>query len=89
VKSADLGRAQRTKGAAFTLLVKMGAGKLREAATYPVDAHGLMLNAIVCAADIQNRDGGTRLMAPWFGLFLFLLNIYADGGDQGADFRTR
>jgi transposase len=43
--------------------------------------------AIVHAADIQDRDGGVMLMASLFGLFPFLLKIYADGGYQGPIFQ--
>src|SRR2546429_608961 len=38
-----------------------------------VDAQGLMLQAIVHAADIQDRDGGAMLLAALFGMFPFLL----------------
>src|SRR3954467_1211027 len=41
---------------------------------------GLLLAAIVHAADIQDRDGGVLLMATLFGRHLFLLKLYADGG---------
>ena len=41
------------------------------------------MQAIVHAADIQDRDGGVLLMATLFGLFPFLLKLYADGGYQG------
>jgi len=47
-----------------------------------------MLQAIVHAADIQDRDGGAMLMATLFGLFPFLLKLYADGGYQAAEFRN-
>ena len=52
-----------------------------------VDMTGLMLHAIVHAADIQDRDGGLLLMATLFGMFPFLLKLYADGGYQGPEFR--
>jgi transposase len=45
------------------------------------------MHAIVHAADIQDRDGGVLLMATLFGLYPFLLNLYADGGYQGAGFQ--
>ena len=47
-----------------------------------------MLHAIVNAADIQDRDGGALLMATLFGLYPFLLKLYADGGYQGPVFRA-
>ena len=38
------------------------------------------MQAIVHAADIQDRDGGVLLMATLFGLYPFLLKLYADSG---------
>jgi transposase len=49
---------------------------------------GLLMHAIVHAADIQDRDGGVLVMATLFGLYPFLLKLYADGGYQGAQFQT-
>jgi transposase len=46
------------------------------------------MHAIVHAADIQDRDGGVLVMATLFGLYPFLLKLYADGGYQGAQFQT-
>ncbi len=46
------------------------------------------MHAIVHAADIQDRDGGAMLMATLFGLYPFLLKLYADGGYQGSGFRN-
>jgi transposase len=43
--------------------------------------------AVVHAADIQDRDGGVLLMGSLFGLFPFLLKLYADSGYQGAKFK--
>lgn len=37
---------------------------------------------------IQDRDGGVVLMASLFGLFPFLLKLYADGGYQGEQFQS-
>ena len=53
-----------------------------------VDTTGLVLHAIVHAADIQDRDGGAILMATLFGLYPFLLKLYADGGYQGPVFQA-
>ena len=47
-----------------------------------------MLHAVVHAADIQDRDGGAMVMATLFGLFPFLLKLYADGGYQGPIFQA-
>src|SRR6202044_284755 len=52
-----------------------------------VDTQGLLMHAIVHAADVQDRDGGVLLMATLFGLYPFLLKLYADGGYQGAQFQ--
>jgi transposase len=53
-----------------------------------VDTQGLLIDAIVHAADIQDRDGGVLLMATLFGLYPFLLKLYADAGYQGPKFQT-
>jgi transposase len=53
-----------------------------------VDTRGLMLHSIVTAADIQDRHGGTSLLGTLFGLYRFLLKLYADGGYQGPEFRS-
>jgi len=45
------------------------------------------MDAIVHAADIQDRDGGVLLMATLFGMYPFLLKLYADAGYQGPKFR--
>ena len=47
----------------------------------------LLLHAIVTAADIQDRDGGAMLLATLFGMFPFLLKLYAYGGYQGPQFQ--
>ena len=39
------------------------------------------------AADIQDRDGGAMLLATLFGMFPFLLKLYADAGYQGQQFQ--
>src|SRR5260370_38847363 len=52
-----------------------------------VDTQGLLIHAIVHAADIQDRDGGELVMATLFGLYPFLLKLYADSGYQGPLFR--
>jgi len=45
-----------------------------------------LIHAIVHAADIQDRDGGALVMATLFGMYPFLLKLYADGGYQGSVF---
>jgi len=46
------------------------------------------MEAIVHAADIQDRDGGVLLMATLFGMYPFLLRLYADAGYQGPKVQT-
>jgi transposase len=46
-----------------------------------------LIHAIVHAADIQDRDGGAFVMATLFGMYPFLMKLYADGGYQGPLFR--
>ena len=46
------------------------------------------MHAVVHAADVQDRDGGALVMATLFGLYPFLLNLYADGGYQGCEFQS-
>jgi transposase len=45
------------------------------------------MHAIIHPADVQDRDGGGLVMATLFGLYPFLLKIYADGGYQGPLFQ--
>jgi hypothetical protein len=45
-----------------------------------------MLHAIVHSADIQDRDGGALVIATLFGLYPFLMKLYADGGYQETVF---
>ena len=46
------------------------------------------MQAIVHAADIQDRDGGVLLMGALFGLYPFLLKLYADSGYAGPQFQA-
>jgi transposase len=46
------------------------------------------MHALVHSADIQDRDGGVLLTATLFGLYPFLLKLYADGGYQGQKFQA-
>src|SRR6202044_1839008 len=52
-----------------------------------VDTQGLLMHAIVHAADLQDRDGGALLMATLFGAFPFLTRLFVDGGYQGPPFK--
>jgi hypothetical protein len=53
-----------------------------------VNRQGLLIQAIVHAADIQDRDCGVLIMSTMFGMFPFLMKLYADGGYQGLVFRN-
>ena len=46
------------------------------------------MHSIVHSAGVQDRDGGVLLMASLFGMFPFLLKLYADSGYTGAKFKT-
>jgi hypothetical protein len=54
-----------------------------------VDTTGLMLHAVVHAADIQDRDGGALVMAMLSGLFPFRGKIYAGWGLSGWKIPSR
>jgi len=41
---------------------------------------------VVHPADIQDRDGGGRVLSTLFGLYPFLRKLFADGGYQGPKF---
>jgi len=45
------------------------------------------MHAVVHGADVQDRDGGALVIATLFGLYPFLLKLYADGGYQGCEFQ--
>src|SRR3954454_12010994 len=52
-----------------------------------VDTQGLLMHAIVHAADAQDRDGGIWLLMTLFGMYPFLIKLYADAGYQGPQFQ--
>ena len=45
------------------------------------------MHTLVHHAGIQDRDGGVLVMATLFGLYPFLLKLYADGGYSGDIFQ--
>jgi hypothetical protein len=47
-----------------------------------VGTEHLLMDLIVHTAGIQNRDGSVLLMAALFGLYPFLLKLYADAGTR-------
>ena len=46
------------------------------------------MHSIVHSAGVQDRDGGVLLMATLFGMFPFLLKLYADTGYAGPNFQA-
>jgi transposase len=51
-----------------------------------VDKLGLLLHALVTAADVQDRDGGLLLLSTLFGQFPFLRKLFADSAYAGPIF---
>ena len=51
-----------------------------------VDKLGLVLHALVTAADVQDRDGGVLLLSTLFGQFPFLCKLFADSAYAGPVF---
>ena len=47
----------------------------------------LLPQAVVHTAGLQDRDGDVLLTASLFGMFPFLLKLYAASGYQGARFQ--
>ena len=47
---------------------------------------GLLLQALVTPANVQDRDGGIALLSTLFGLFPFLEKLFADSAYQGPVF---
>ena len=43
---------------------------------------------MVHPADIQDRDGGGLVLSTLFGLYPFLIKLFADGGYQGPKFKA-
>ena len=52
-----------------------------------VDTLGLVLQAIVHPANIQDRDGGIELLTALAERFPLLAKLFADGAYQGPQFR--
>ena len=50
------------------------------------DTLGLMIEAVVHTADIQDRDGGPLVLKSIRGRFPWLSHIFADGGYAGDQF---
>ncbi len=51
-----------------------------------VDTLGLVLHALVTAANVQDRDGGVLLLSTLFGQFPFLSKLFADSAYSGPVF---
>lgn len=43
---------------------------------------------MVHPADIQDRDGGVLVLSTLFGMYPFLLKLFADAGYQGPQFQV-
>ena len=52
-----------------------------------VDKLGLLLHALVTAANVQDRDGGVLLLSTLFGQCPFLRKLFADSAYTGPIFR--
>ena len=82
LKLAPMGRCIDSPGFDAGMKIK---GKKRHVL---VDTQGLLMQAIIHAADVQDRDGGVLLTGALFGLCPFLLELYADSGYRGAHFQA-
>src|SRR5271165_1075489 len=51
-----------------------------------VDIQGLLMQAIVHSADVQDRDGGALLLSTLLGRFPYLEKLFADSAYQGPIF---
>jgi|SRR5689334_5955663 Transposase DDE domain len=51
-----------------------------------LDTLGLVLHALVTAANVQDRDGGVLLLSTLFGQFPFLRKLLTDSGYAGPVF---
>ena len=49
---------------------------------------GLLLQALVTPASVQDRDGGIALLSTLFGVFPFLEKLFANSAYQGPVFHT-
>ena len=49
---------------------------------------GLLLHALVTAADVQDRTGGILVLSTLFGMFPFLRKLFADSAYDGPVFHT-
>jgi transposase len=48
----------------------------------------LLLHAVIHPADIQDRDGGALVLSTLFGMYPFLVKLFADAGYQGPQFQS-
>ena len=51
-----------------------------------VDTQGLLMQAIVHSADVQDRDGGVLLLSTLLGRFPYLEKLFTDSAYQGPIF---
>ena len=89
VKSADLGRQERTKGGCVDPngydTGKKIKGKKRHIL---VDTEGLLPHAVVHPADVQDRDGTALVLSALFGLYPFLENCSPMRDTRGRNSRA-
>lgn len=52
-----------------------------------VGTQGLLLCAVIWAANVKDRNASVLLMGVLFGLFPFLLKLYVDPGYRGPKFQ--
>ena len=81
-------REERGKGGASIDPHGFDAGKLIKGKKRHVlvDKLGLLLHALITAADVQDRDGGVLLLSTLFGQFPFLRKLFADSAYAGPIF---
>src|ERR1039458_9646003 len=81
-------REKRRKGGACIDPHGFDAGKLIKGKKRHVlvDTLGLLLHALVTAANVQDRDGGLMVLSTLFGQFPFLKKLFGDSAYAGPVF---
>ena len=52
------------------------------------DTQGLLVGAVIHAADIQDRDGATRVLSAIRNRYPWLRHVFADGGYSGKKLKA-
>lgn len=83
-------REERRKGGPHIDPPGFDAGKLVKGKKRHVlvDTQGFLLHVIVTPADVQDRDGGSALLATLFGQFPYLEKLFADSAYEGPVFHA-